>query len=1324
MDPVKNILKKFVMGAAVCLLAFLPLVNTTAAVETSSGWLAAGDPELKFTQLPSGYTPPDSRNYNTDCDTRDFNVITREKKGISVSPFQQTELRHQSPCAVSTPRGMHDGVYLDAGVPAGKFAGHSGFVAMVPNSKVLMSLNPTGIGMTVAFYSAIVPQYNDVTGEVRLNLVGHHYLKDRAGNDVYVHTGSIGYSADGRWMVADSGIGLVRIDLQAERITRFSGGFTYGGGFDPAPKVAISPDGRYAAVASGGNNFKVYDISTCEATSTVTCQSPSKEVHPFLNSRFNAQVFNYYIRFASSELLTFVADYRDQSGTLHKQNVRMAPSGHTIEDISYLALGDSFSSGEGELDDRYYETGTNEPDNNCHLGRRSYPYLIAQSSAIVEFHSVACSGAKVVDYNKPQGSRDRNKSDSSNNSLGIWLPGPRPQSQHVITAEDPKAITISMSGNDIGFSNKLEECLGLGTCKYAGDPEGRADVANEIAGLYKPLKKLYEQIISDTDGRTRIYVIGYPQIVSANLQCGSNVHLNGEEAIFARQATSYINKVIKAATETTGVYYIDVEDALEASNLCSGNAQSVNGVTGGDDIVPPWWQKLPAKIITGHTSFGNESFHPNAKGHELMATRINSATAGNIITFNTCPNYSPDTIICPEDNVLIPSPDEAYFGAHAVGYVDCLNHTSTCQLPSGEDVLLQLNQFVVEPTESSDDREIDIRLETSLKPGTPIRVELRSVPTSLGTFTVDQYGTIDIAVTVPDTVTAGYHTLHLLGQNLAGENIDYYQPVLITGNDGDLDQDGIPDERDSCGFVEASGTDKDRDGLDDACDPQIGEAPADITAPTVTGIPDREPNERGWYNSDVTVSWTASDPEPSSGIPTQPGPTVASQEGIHTYTSQQSCDPLNNCAVGSLELRIDKTAPDIGYSLSPAPSSAGWNNSAVTVTFTCSDAISGVADCSQPEIVNGADGAYVVTGSVRDNAGNASAVNVFVSLDSTNPTVTQSVSPAANTNGWHNTAVTVSPECQDGLSGIVACSPPEAISTEAPNQVVHSTATDKAGNSKTVSTTVNIDKTAPALGAASWANNPKSVMGEARITVPASDNLSGVIEAEYYLGDTDPGEGHGAAMQVADGNISVGFNTDFPTGVYKVTVRAKDKAGNWSTPISDYLVVYDPFGTRMTGKRTLLPSLVSGDVLPGLVDDSQTDKAKFGFNVRYDTDGNIHRHSDFQFQYQTGTRCNKPALAHNCHSFELNATSIAWLATQGTNDSTGTFQGTAKLEVDGAVSNVVYRIVGLDGERLDTTSGDHLTLKVYAQGTDPNTGSPIYQVGAEVLRGNIKIRKW
>ena len=86
--------------------------------------------------------------------------------------------------------------------------------------------------------------------------------------------------------------------------------------------------------------------------------------------------------------------------------------------------------------------------------------------------------------------------------------------------------------------------------------------------------------------------------------------------------------------------------------------------------------------------------------------------------------------------------------------------------------------------------------------------------------------------------------------------------------------------------------------------------PGDAEPPVVTGTPDRAPNSNGWYSAPVTITWSAVDPAPSSGLPTTPAPTTVSTYGAHqSVTSAPSCDPRGNCATGTVDVSIDGDAP-------------------------------------------------------------------------------------------------------------------------------------------------------------------------------------------------------------------------------------------------------------------------------------------------------------------------------------------------------------------------------------------------------------------------------
>src|SRR5436190_11600628 len=68
----------------------------------------------------------------------------------------------------------------------------------------------------------------------------------------------------------------------------------------------------------------------------------------------------------------------------------------------------------------------------------------------------------------------------------------------------------------------------------------------------------------------------------------------------------------------------------------------------------------------------------------------------------------------------------------------------------------------------------------------------------------------------------------------------------------------------------------------------------DMTPPTISGAPDRLPNANGWYNADVTVTFTAMDA--LSGIASSTGPITLSGEGANQSATGTATDRAGNSA--------------------------------------------------------------------------------------------------------------------------------------------------------------------------------------------------------------------------------------------------------------------------------------------------------------------------------------------------------------------------------------------------------------------------------------------
>jgi hypothetical protein len=117
-------------------------------------------------------------------------------------------------------------------------------------------------------------------------------------------------------------------------------------------------------------------------------------------------------------------------------------------------------------------------------------------------------------------------------------------------------------------------------------------------------------------------------------------------------------------------------------------------------------------------------------------------------------------------------------------------------------------------------------------------------------------------------------------------------------------------------------------------------------------------------------------------------------------------------------LGIDDAPPVVSGLATPPANPNGWNNSDVTVTFTCSDAFSGIAFCTPPVQVTAEGANQVIPGIARTNAGDVPTTSVTVSIDKTPPIVSTARTPPPNAAGWNNSNVTVTFTCSDSLSGI------------------------------------------------------------------------------------------------------------------------------------------------------------------------------------------------------------------------------------------------------------------------------------------------------------------
>lgn len=474
--------------------------------------------------------------------------------------------------------------------------------------------------------------------------------------------------------------------------------------------------------------------------------------------------------------------------------------------LDYLALGDSYSSGEGDTEknnatgQKYYRqlTDVNEdkkqgiPGEKCHISTRSYPYKLAQymelkQTGTKQWDTVACGGATIYDLNGSNsggydGQNDRLRDYADKNTLqkmalNEMIPG-RVKQIEFVKKYQPKVITLTAGGNDVDFGGKIRSCVDprerWDTCDWA--KKDMDTLGSQIKGQFDRLVELYKELKAASPD-AKIYAIGYPQFItdSEPAACGLNAGaIDLDERRMIVRATQYMNEVIEAAARKAGVKYVDISQALNGGKMCEKYQIYMTGIVG----------------------FGEqESYHPNKFGHTMIFVEIaKQLNHESLLTYSKYPSAGDESVN---------APSSIYFDKGA---------------PSSVNTTMLANS---KPSKGS--KQKVALAKNSLQPGSSARVEIRSKPVDLGSYTVLNDGSMKETITIPDNIPAGYHTLFIYGKSASGEDIKITQTLIVTGKDKeDLDDDGVKDANQPCGaFLKTSGKDEDLDGIDDICDPEI-----------------------------------------------------------------------------------------------------------------------------------------------------------------------------------------------------------------------------------------------------------------------------------------------------------------------------------------------------------------------------------------------------------------------------------------------------------------------------------------------------------------------
>lgn len=741
---------------------------------------------------------------NLDCD-----LLTYRSSGSGTM---------QTGCFTQTAFGLLDsdnGAVIfngsDEGLPLLPYSAHQ-VLAPWPKALDLLTLDaaPTG-GSYVNLYKNPLVSLSDQR-DARLIVTAKQLtrppdltLRDSNGQPLVINSQTLAFSYNGSWLAAESLNGsFIRVNLATLDVTAFAPAFGSQG--SPAllkSQVAVSGDGRYAAIANdAASSFKVYDLDNCSMAGTSGSICRSYDYWPFIGRQISNFRGARHLRFLNDGLISFEVRSGDPTtlGTY-----ALAPTDKLGSLIDYLGLGDSYTSGEGAYD---YLAGTDTPDNMCHLSTNSYPLLLAgdlfgrQSG-----HSIACSGATIKDVGdtsngyrgQVRGIEPLGQLQQQAVLLASVMAGFRPgyvAQQTFVRQYQPAIMTVSVGGDDVGFGDMVRQCViphvsrdtNANTCY--GTYEDRLEIIKLVDRTVLRWTALDKQLMAEAPG-SRLYVVGYPDIVTDQGNCASNVHLNKNELEFAEEMIDYLNGGIERAATQAGAIYVDISRALVGHRLCetAGYDVAVNGLTAGKDAA-----------VLGLAILGKESYHPNALGQALIEQAIlrqtGNLTAGGSRTGMSSPNPA------------------AMLNAPRTGR--------------------PVNNLVIDPGLTAGIAYAGRNLTISangprdgLKPSTVYAIRLDgSGGPSIGSGSSDAAGNLSVTISLPPTISGGDHTLDITGETQTGEVLDVRQPVYVPVKEDDTDGDGVANILDSCPYTVNGGRDEDSDGIDDACDGFIGSTAA------------------------------------------------------------------------------------------------------------------------------------------------------------------------------------------------------------------------------------------------------------------------------------------------------------------------------------------------------------------------------------------------------------------------------------------------------------------------------------------------------------------
>jgi len=225
---------------------------------------------------------------------------------------------------------------------------------------------------------------------------------------------------------------------------------------------------------------------------------------------------------------------------------------------NYVAQGDSYASGTGTRE--YYDAA-------CQRSNHAYAKQLAAQEGMTLSH-VACSGARIPDVRAKQ--------------LGAL-------------SAATNLVTISIGGNDAGFSSVITQCAKPWPFTCTGDiNNARNFITNTLPGQ---LDALYTEIETRAPN-AQVIVVGYPRLFNGE-ECNLGARISAGEQSALNSVADLLATKTSAVAAAHGFDFVDARTPFNTHRIC-------------DDV--EW--------LNGLSNPTGESYHPNRLGHDEFTALI------------------------------------------------------------------------------------------------------------------------------------------------------------------------------------------------------------------------------------------------------------------------------------------------------------------------------------------------------------------------------------------------------------------------------------------------------------------------------------------------------------------------------------------------------------------------------------------------------------------------------------------------------------------------------------------------------------------------------